>query len=390
MSVDFDRFLAGEGALASLLRKQPAFEPPARLFERVMTALDAAAPGQAFEPPASLEAAVLAEAARLDTAQQPRRQALLDDLARGTDVAAAMGTAVSDTTSRWLSQQVPSGTPATEAPAKRRRPRWLGGLGVAVTAALAASVALKVWFDPTAPRLSGPPGTLDAARMAPAPASPAPVDKEAPPRSLAIAEPAAESSSAPAPRQLSAPAAPAKPAAKAAPQAFAEREKKQTIGAVAPESLPPPAPRPVEERVEVQEDMISESARADAAAAGSASLVLRSPANAGVARSSRPVAPTLDWEVPVDIASDTLAARLEQLPPGNWQLQVAPQDEEAGQRLAAALTRHLHALGRPDTVEATVDRAQAPGRVQITDRRLRPAAPRSPTTPPPPPSAIGR
>ena len=61
MSVDFDRFLAGEGALASLLRKQPAFEPPARLFERVMTALDAAAPRQAFGPPASLEAAVLAE-----------------------------------------------------------------------------------------------------------------------------------------------------------------------------------------------------------------------------------------------------------------------------------------------------------------------------------------
>jgi hypothetical protein len=387
MSSGFDRFLAGDGALATLIRQQPAFEPPERLFEQVMTALDAAGAGMSFEPPASLEAAVLAEAARLDAAQRPRRDALLDEIARGQDADSAMGAAVSDDTARWLSQQAQARKPTPSPSTKRRRQRWFGGLGVAVTAALAASVALKVWFDPGAPSLSVAYQKLAPPPVASAPAVPSTADEDRPQRSLERAERAAERPVTLAKRL---PDAPAKPAAKIAREDFAEREQKQALGAtaVAPEPLSAPAPRPSEDRAATHEEAITIQSVADAAPAESAPRVLRSQASA--APSNRADAPTPDFDVPIDIAPKALAERLQRHPPGRWQLHVSSQDEDTGLRLAASLTRHLQADGRPDTVDAIIERTQAPGRVQLTYQQFSPDAPRSPSVPPPPPSAGDR
>ncbi|MCB1964312.1 MAG: hypothetical protein KDF24_14360, partial [Rhodocyclaceae bacterium] len=81
MSRAEDRFIDGDGPLAALIRAQPAFEAPADLLPRVLAALDAAHAPQGFEPPAALADAIMAEAARLDAAQAPRRDALLAELA---------------------------------------------------------------------------------------------------------------------------------------------------------------------------------------------------------------------------------------------------------------------------------------------------------------------
>jgi len=388
MSADFDRFLAGEGALAGLIRRQPAFDAPEGLFDRVMTALDCDAPSLRFEPPASLEAAVLAEAARLDAAQRPRRDALLDEIAHGEGMDAAMGTAVSPDTARWLSHQARSRPSRTPPPAKRRH-RWLGGLGVAVTAALAASVALKVWFDPNAPSPSGVRDEIERSRMMAAPTASAPVDADQQNRSMERAEPAADAPSTLSAPPRSAAPAPAKPAAKAARKAPTEREQKRSIGAVAvaPQAVLVPAPPPPAAPAEALEDRVAEAPRVAAVPAESAALALRNGADAGVARVSRLARPMPRFEAVIDTDPALLAARLAQHPPGVWELHVSPPDDERGIHLADALTARLRAIGRPDVVARIIDAKQAAGQVLITFRRFTSDAPQSPSSPPPPPAA---
>lgn len=385
MSVDFDRFLAGEGALAGLIRQQPAFEPPPALFERVMHALDADAASFAFEPPASLEAAVLAEAARLDAAQQPRRDALLDEIAAGASAQAAMGVGLSEATDRWLSQAAQ--TRPTPAPVARRHRRrgWWQGLGVAVTAALAASVALQVWFDPTTPTSTTRRAKLDAATKPAQSAVPAAAaidgNEAAEPR-----HDMPELRSAPAP-EMAMPT----PAPKPAPR----REMKR----ITPESIRPPAAAPptpvVAPSLRIQS--LSEEAMADfapppptPAAPVTGADKERQRAAPPLGRLAKASPPAADITVPVTIAAETLAERLATHAPGQWTLIATPADREQVSALVQALDRRLHELGRPDRVSTTLDPAQPNGEVRLVLRPLSPDAPRSPSSPPPPPSADDR
>ena len=144
MSRAEDRFIDGDGPLAALIRAQPAFEAPADLLPRVLAALDAAHAPQGFEPPAALADAIMAEAARLDAAQAPRRDALLAELAAGTTARDALGAEVSPATEAWLARRPQPAPPATP---RRRRWPWLAGLGTAVSAALALSVTLRLLHE---------------------------------------------------------------------------------------------------------------------------------------------------------------------------------------------------------------------------------------------------
>ena len=117
MSQAFEKFLHGEDRLARLLCELPVYSPSAEFeaaFARAARAAQAAqgarmatqtaaaatqtesttrptAPGaapceaiaSAFEPPASLEASFLKMAARIDSAQAPRREAVLTGVAKG-------------------------------------------------------------------------------------------------------------------------------------------------------------------------------------------------------------------------------------------------------------------------------------------------------------------
>ena len=156
MSDDFERFVAGDGRLAGVLRAHPEFEPPAGMEARLFAALDALDANDAvagFEPPAQLEAAVMAEADRLDAAQRPRRDALIAAAAHGDDPAVdELGPAAQ----RWLRAQAPATAGAARAsPQRTRRLPWLAGAGGAVAAMLALGVAVQLWFDPQASRMRG-------------------------------------------------------------------------------------------------------------------------------------------------------------------------------------------------------------------------------------------
>jgi hypothetical protein len=387
MSADFDRFLAGEGALADLIRRQPAFDAPEGLFDRVMTALDCAAPNLQFEPPAALEAAVLAEAARLDAAQQPRREALLDEIAAGTSAQAAMGIGLSEATDRWLAQAAQTRpTPAPVAKRARRR-GWWQGLGVAVTAALAASVALQLWFDPMAssPTMRG--AELDAAtgraQSTPPPAAIDGDDAAGPRHDM--------------PERWSAPAAemamPA-PAPKPAPRREMKRTAPETMRAPGVPPAAPPA-RAVAPSLGVEPQALSEEAVADLAASTAAESAsgldkARQRAGAALERLAKPSQPASELTAPVTIAAETLAERLAAHAPGQWTLIAAPVDAPQASALTQALDQRFQALGRPDRISTTLDPAQPDGEVRLVFRPLSPDAPRSPSSPPPPPSANDR
>lgn len=310
MSAAEERFIAGEGALAALIRAQPAFEPPPRMLGQILVALEAAPTPAGFEPPAALLDAVMAEAARLDTAQTPRRDALLAELAAGKSASDALGAPVSPATAAWLAQQQP--TPASARPPRRRRWPWLAGFGTAVTAALAVSVALRVVQESAAP----PPTPAALSKAAPAESSARTTDQ-------AIAY---------APK----------------PQETAERlAKTEAPSIAASRARSSQRPEPEARRV------------APAAPAAQPSMITET-LHAAPAPTARPHAeadtdaPVTSISVPLDIPPATLAARLLARPAPAWSMIVAAEDETAGRALHRALVARLQTLGRSETVTLSI------------------------------------
>ncbi|MEZ5652514.1 MAG: hypothetical protein R3E87_18400 [Burkholderiaceae bacterium] len=167
-----EAFIAGEGALARLVRALPPFEPPPEMDARFAAQLDtliriteraraehsltsrvpqalqpAHEAGGVFEPPTRLAQAVLAEAARIDAAQAPRREALLRNMGSGPD--GALVERLGDPAREWLSAQDEKRVPV-ESRASSRTPlsRWSFYFGGALAAALAAGIALNLWRAP--------------------------------------------------------------------------------------------------------------------------------------------------------------------------------------------------------------------------------------------------
>ncbi|TVT70703.1 MAG: hypothetical protein FHP93_11490 [Denitromonas halophila] len=388
MSRAEDRFIAGDGPLAALIRAQPVFEAPPRLLEHILAALDAPPAQAGFEPPAALFDAIMAEAERIDTAQAPRRDALLAELAAGKKASDALGAEVSPATAAWLARQHP--TPVAAPRTHRRRWPWLAGISTALTAALAVSVALRMVQEPAAP----PP--MPAQIHAPAPAeSRAEASAELAAEPMASATGAANDSIAFAPKpQLAerlgkAEAAPAR-IAPARQKDTLEREAKRTaprpaapaamMADAAPAASAPPAmamkaaprARAMEAapaassppRAEpIQEAAPPSPALAPPPPAGAPPMMakaLRSaPAIGAPMRAEADEAIAADAAVepidaPLDITPTALAARLTALPPTDWTLTVAATDEAAGNALHAALIAELNTAGRTDTVALVV------------------------------------
>lgn len=165
----FKRFVAGEDALAALLRGLPQFTPPADMLTKFAAHARAAQKARRdlaamnFEPPASLGANVFAEAARIQAAQATRQAAVLDEIKAGKPAEAVLGNRVSEATAQWLAQRAEQqAARQAQAPIKRTpRSRWQSWgpqLGVFCSFALVAGVALHVWqsgapLPATAPEL---------------------------------------------------------------------------------------------------------------------------------------------------------------------------------------------------------------------------------------------
>lgn len=344
MSTAEDRFIAGEGALAALLRAQPVFEAPPRMFGRVLAALEAAPTTDGFEPPARLLEAVMAEAERIDAAQAPRREALMAELAAGKAAEEVLGAGLSPATSQWLATRRPKSA-ASPPPRRQRRP-WLAGLGTAVTAALAIGVVLHVMQEPPAP----PP--MPAARTAPAPAAP---------RADAVAEStagAADTDVALAPREQAgerladAEAAPAR-TARVRENVTQAREARRMAPA-SPAAAPPAT------------TMADDAPGAAAASPAMAKAVAGAPAaNARIeAESDEATAPGTLFDVALDTPPARLAARLLARPAQAWTLSFAPADEAAAKDLRASLIERLEAAGRDDPVEIRLGTV-TPGRIRV-------------------------
>lgn len=161
-----DDFIHRRGALARLLAEQPPFEPPAGMDARfkglVRAHLDGLTQADTldFAPPPGLERNIRTQAARLDHAQRPRREAVLRQLASGRPAAEALGSEPTRDTLAWLEDQRLTGEPRADAlappPAARtgpavpaRRPTYfLAWLGAGLAAGLALGVALHAWWSP--------------------------------------------------------------------------------------------------------------------------------------------------------------------------------------------------------------------------------------------------
>jgi hypothetical protein len=146
VSQAFEKFLRGEDRLARLLCELPAYTPSAEAeFEAVFaraaqaaqttaiatppraaatvttspspapeTAARLEAIPSAFEPPASLEANFLKMAASIESAQAPRREAVLTGIAKGDSPQAMLGAALAPASEEWLRAQAVT-APATQA-----------------------------------------------------------------------------------------------------------------------------------------------------------------------------------------------------------------------------------------------------------------------------------
>ena len=125
MSSSFERFLAGEDALARLIRNQPAFTPSAEQEARLLAAIAAlpqtAPEGLEFEPPAHMEAAFLQDMRAIQQAQAPRRDALLQRLQQGESADAIFGHPIDTTTQDWLARQQASTSFHTKTPQTKPR-----------------------------------------------------------------------------------------------------------------------------------------------------------------------------------------------------------------------------------------------------------------------------
>lgn len=147
-----DRFIAGEGELAALLRAQPVFDPPASLDERFKASVAAALrehearAGMMFEAPDKMTAVFARTAAQVQAAQQLRRDAVLREVEQGGDAEQVLGDPVGANTWQWLRVRVQARAGKT---AKPRRPRfaWWPALATVCTAALVSSVATHLYVQ---------------------------------------------------------------------------------------------------------------------------------------------------------------------------------------------------------------------------------------------------
>ncbi|WP_323001656.1 hypothetical protein [Denitromonas sp.] len=339
MSAAEDRFIAGAGPLAALIRAQPAFEAPPRMLEHILAALDAAPSATGFDAPAGLFDAVMAEAERIDSAQAPRRDALLAELAAGKTADDALGASVSPATAAWLAgQQQP--TNATPPPRRRRWP-WLAGLSTALTAALAVSVALRVVQEPAAP---------------PVPMS-APAESRADLSSESIAGNANDAITlAPKPQR-------AERKVEAAPPQIARARQSEPVAG----EVKRIAPRPAAAAAKMADAAPAESTLAPpppAAAPPMMAKALRVPAPGSPPAAEADAATTDIIDAPLDTPAATLAARLLARPAQAWTLHVAPADAAAGRAVQAALLAQLQAAGREDPI-ALAERPLPRGRLRL-------------------------
>lgn len=336
MSAAEDRFIAGDGPLAALIRAQPTFEAPPRMLEHILAALDAAPGATGFDAPAGLFDAVMAEAERIDSAQAPRREALLAELAAGKTADDTLGAPVSPATAAWLAGQQPPNSPAP--PPRRRRWPWLAGISTALTAALAVSVALRVVQEPAAP---------------PVPMS-APAESRADLSSKSIAGNAITLAPKPQRAERKAEAAP--------PQIARARQSEPVAGEV--KRI---APRPAAAAAKMADAAPAESTLAPpppAAAPPMMAKALRVPAPGSPPAAEADAATTDIIDAPLDTPAATLAARLLARPAQAWTLHVAPADAAAGRAVQAALLAQLQAAGREDPI-ALAERPLPRGRLRL-------------------------
>ncbi|HRF04579.1 MAG TPA: hypothetical protein PLP32_08320, partial [Accumulibacter sp.] len=175
----FEKFLQGEDRLARLLCDLPAYVPSAAAefeaaFARAARAAQAqqdamrteTAAGQAaasgtarlestrldaipsaFEPPASLQASFLKMAASIESAQAPRREAVLRGIAKGDSAQAMLGAAIAPSSEEWLRAQAPAAPPAPSSPPARKRAflgfRWFD-LRLAALACVVAAIGTQL------------------------------------------------------------------------------------------------------------------------------------------------------------------------------------------------------------------------------------------------------
>ncbi|MDB5888890.1 MAG: hypothetical protein JWM03_1762 [Rhodocyclales bacterium] len=143
-----ERFIAGEDRLAGLLRSVPRFEAPvamtARFAELARTAQAEYAP-LVFAPPASLEAGFLSEAVRIQAAQQPRHDAVIDEIHAGRPAAEVLGHDVTAATAAWLANRPPRPAASPPAPHSAAR-KWWPRVGVLIASAFFGGVVSNLWL----------------------------------------------------------------------------------------------------------------------------------------------------------------------------------------------------------------------------------------------------
>ena len=142
MSSSFERFLAGEDRLSTLLRELPRYEPgeilESRFAETARKAQAQHVEMPVFEPPASLTVNFQALAGSIDEAQQTRRNAVLHEIAEGKPVNAVIGAPLGEGGQKWLQQQVPTPAPQAKPRHKWFRLSWRDIQLVSLAAILAA------------------------------------------------------------------------------------------------------------------------------------------------------------------------------------------------------------------------------------------------------------
>ncbi|MEZ5628877.1 MAG: hypothetical protein R3E34_15355 [Rhodocyclaceae bacterium] len=373
MSAAEDRFIAGDGPLAALIRAQPAIDAPPRLLEHILAALDAAPSATGFDAPAGLFDAVMAEAERIDSAQAPRREALLAELAAGKAADDALGAPVNPATAAWLAGQQPPSHPAR--PPRRRRWPWLAGISTALTAALAVSVALRVVQAPAPETAAMPAAAPTESAMDTLRESSAGASAEASAGATRSADNTLARSARPplAERLAKAEALPPSPARNremARPDAEAKRAapRPDALAAMMADTAParPAAPAP-------PAGLMQEAAPTDAPSM--MAKTRRSPPAMSAplpAEADAAMAPQRTIDAPLDTPAATLAARLQARPPTAWTLTVAAADETAGRALHAALIAKLEAAGRGDTITLTLD-TRPPGHITLRPDSAAPA-----------------
>jgi len=368
MSEAFDHFLDGNGRLARLIAAQPRFDAPEGMLERVLAAALPDDTALLIEPPASLEAAIMAEAARLDEAQAPRRAALLDQIANGTPPADALGASVSSPTGRWLAAQAGTRPPTRRPGPGTGRRRWFNGLGLAVAAALAASVALKVAFDPDAPTVHP-----EAADMAVLDAAPEPASVLPPPAPAPLAESmgamVASPRPAPADRREMSPTARAAKAATPPPAAQAKPNLGNEDAAVARSGVPGKPENARGENAIAQPVAPSEAdaalPEAEIRAAAPMKKALRERESPLERQAALADAAPVRWDLPLATPAQAIVSRMLSHPGQAWQWVVDTGDLARAKALRSAVMARLGPSERTDTIAIeTTDRPTGSLRIE--------------------------